>query len=197
MSDQDILNAAIARIQQRETQQPLFSKRPPVPHLKPSTQEQPPKLAPRAFVIRDCKFCGHKCHGYFALAQHLSEHVSEEQPGSYMDKKAREYAKHKDDALSLLYKEMVNKYQTKDERMDAMVWCDKFAHDSTMHCNGEYLDGGHPNAWVYHVLRSHTKQQMIDEFSKEDWEEFKAAYNKAIPALERAINLVQGRRTTR
>lgn len=196
MSDQDILNNAIARIQQRETQQPLFSKRPPVPHLKPATQEQPRKVAPKVtnYVTRGCKFCGHECHGDFALAQHLSEHTTD--PNEYVAKTANRYNKYRLDALQILHRGLVADY-TEDERLDAMVECDKFSSNYSYGCNGEYVDGGRPHAWVIHILRKHDKKEMVDQFSKEDWEEFKVAYNKAIPALERAYSLVRGHRTIR
>ena len=191
----DVIDSMITAIKGKQA--PLFDPPAHIPHLRQATQPQAPRMAPRVttFITRECKFCGHKCHGNFALAQHLSEHVNDND--GYTVTTARKYDKRRHDALTVLYREIASKYQTEDEHMDAMVPCDKFAHDSTIPCKGEYLDGGHPHAWVYHILRCHPKWQLVDEFAKEDWEEFKNAYNKAIPELERAYTLVQGRRTYR
>ena len=172
----------------KSKQAPLFTPPAHIPHLRPTTQPTP------TYVVRQCKFCGHNCHGDFALAQHLSEHLHDDHAHSYIAQTAARYDKYRLDALQILHRHLVVDY-TEDQRLDAMVECDKFSGNYSFHgCNGEYVDGGRPNAWIIHVLRKHSKQEMIDQFSREDWNEFKDAYKQAMPELEKAYALVRGRK---
>ena len=168
MSNTDVLKDIFEQLNNKPTMQPtLFTNPEPVPHLKPSNN---------GIKYHTCKFCGFKCHGDFGLAQHLSECLKDTVDPHQMSVYTRYNTKR------------LNALQIWENKLpkDAMVHCTIPQHPTST-CTHTHMDNG--AAWVHHLLLHHTKQELVNNFTKQDLVAFKDEFAKHTLTLENVYKM--------